>query len=147
MSVPSEASQRSASLGALSTARHVSCSGRFLRILFFYFSVCILGFLNGFFWVFLSFGFPLVFLSFWIKKRIFSFTRVTVLLSRESRPCHSETEKREAWFCFHERHVHASRKRKKTRFLFFFPSVRGTVLLPREARLCFRERHGRASWK
>ena len=63
------------------------------------------------------------------KKNTFSIffpsARVMVLLPREAR------------LCFRESHGRASRKRKKTRFLFFF--------LSRESRFCFRERHGFAS--
>ena len=128
-------------------------------------------------------GFFLGFLTFWFftglpylfdKKNIlrkkciffreshgFVFARGTVVLSRESRPCLSETKKkrvfcffsfarvtvllsREARLCFRESHGRASRKGKnKTRFLFFFfreshgfASARGTGVLSRESRSC-----------
>src|SRR3954468_18556416 len=98
MSASSGGSQRSAPLGELSVARHVLRSGRFLRIFLFFARV--FGFLNGFpGFFFRRLGFPPVFLSFWIKKVLFSSARVTVLLSRESRPCLSETKKQRV-FCF-----------------------------------------------
>ena len=87
----------------------------------------------------------------------FVFARGTVVLSRESRPCLSETKRnmfsvfffheshgfastrgmvvisREARVCFSESHGRAFRKRKKNAFSIFFS---------RESRFCFRERHG-----
>ena len=74
------------------------------------------------------------------KKRIFCFfsfryrhgfasARGTVVLSRETRPCLSVSD-------------------RKTKHIFcFFPSARGTVLLPQEARLCLREKYVCTSWK
>ena len=59
----------------------------------------------------------------------FASARGTVVLSRETRPCLSVSD-------------------RKTKHIFcFFPSARGTVLLPQEARLCFREKYVCASWK
>ena len=85
---------------------------------------------------------------FFRESRGFASARGMVVLTRKSRPCLSKREKKYALsiFFFHESHGRASRKWKKTCFLFF-PFARVAVLLPREARLCFSESHGRASQK
>ena len=103
-----------------------------------------------FFSGFPAFDFSLVFLSFWNKKIRKKITRKTRTLFFLFAKRLSENLKNIFSFFFRERHGHAPRKRKKTRFLFF--------LLPREAQPClsemkkimlfhffpFHERHGSA---